>query len=277
MKLGTTFRWLILSLITVLTLIISGCGKHENNKDRVLKVGVIAGPEAELMQTALDQAKKEFGLKTKLIQFQDYITPNVALADGSIDVNAYQHKLYLDDMNHARGFDLVPVGRMFLYPLGAYSKKITHINQLKPGDKIAVPNDPSNESRALNILAKAGLIKLRDPKSHTSTPADIIDNPQQLKFIELDAAQLPRSLDDVTLAVINSTFAVAAGFLPKKNALLLEDSNSPYVNLIVARKDDKNDLRIKELVKAYHNKIVLEKAQELFKGGEVPGWKTETK
>lgn len=272
MKQKTLFRSLIATAITASALLLAGCGGHKD-KDQVLKVGVIAGPESKVMQVALEQAKKEFGLKSKLIQFQDYVTPDAALADGSLDVNAYQHKPYLDDMVNAHGYKLVAAGKTFLYPLGAYSKKITNIKQLKSGDKISIPNDPSNESRALNILVQTGLIKLKDPKSLSATPADITYNPKHLKFVELDAAQLPRSLDDVSLSVINSTYAVAAGLLPTKDALILENNDSPYVNLIVAREDNKNDPRIKELVEAFHSQPVINEAKKLFKGGAIPGWK----
>ena len=272
MKQKTLFRSLAVTIITAGALILSGCGEHKN-KDQTLKVGVMAGPESKVMQVALEQAQKEFGLKSKLIQFQDYVTPDSALADGSLDVNAYQHKPYLDDMINAHGYKLVAVGKTFLYPLGAYSKKITKLSQLTNGARVSIPNDPSNESRALTVLQQAGLIKLKNPKNLASTPADIIYNPKHLKFVELDAAQLPRSLDDVDLSVINSTYAVAAGLLPTKNALIVESNDSPYVNLIVARDDNKNDPRIKELVKAFHSQTVINEAQKLFKGGAIPGWK----
>lgn len=265
-----------LRLFTVVTVLIgmllAGCNR-DKAKDQVLKVGVIAGPETEVMQVALKQAEQQFGLKSKLIQFNDYITPNIALFDKSIDVNAYQHQPYLDDANQSRHYNLVSVGKTFLYPLGAYSKKIKNTDQLSERAKIAIPNDPSNESRALHLLQKAGLITLKDPNSMTATPEDIVHNPKELIFTALDAAQLPRSLDDVELAVINSTYAVAAGYLPDKDALLLESGDSPYVNLIVARSKDENDPRIKQLVEAFQSQPVIDKVRELFKGAAIAGWK----
>ncbi len=260
-------------IATLASLLLLGGCTDDKTKTQPLKVGVIAGPESQIMQVALEQAKKMFGLKSELIQFNDYITPNIALFDKSIDVNAYQHQPYLNDVNNSRHYNLVAVGKTFLYPLGAYSKKIKHIEQLSDHAKIAIPNDPSNESRALHLLQKGGLITLKDPNNITATPEDIADNPKKLVFVTLDAAQLPRSLDDVELAVINSTYSVAAGYLPDKDALLLESSQSPYVNLIVARKNNADDPRIKQLVEAYHSQPVLDKALELFKGAAIPGWK----
>lgn len=252
-------------------LLLTGC--NDDKKNQVLKVGVIAGPESEVMQVALEQAAQKFGLKSKLIQFNDYITPNIALFDKSIDVNAYQHQSYLNDVNQSRHYNLVSVGKTFLYPLGAYSKKIKNIEQLADYAKIAIPNDPSNESRALHLLQQAKLITLKDSNSMTATPEDIIHNPKKLIFIALDAAQLPRSLDDVELAVINSTYTVAAGYLPDKDALLIENSNSPYVNIIVTRKENENDLRIKQFVAAFHSQPVIDKSRELFKDASIIGWK----
>ena len=273
MKNKSLFRVLAAQLLLVVAFVLAGCGNNKDESGRPLKVGVIAGPEAELMKTALSVADREYGLKSKVVIFQDYVTPDIALADGSIDVNAFQHKLYLDDINRARGYKLAAVGKTFLYPLGAYSKKIKHIDQLADGARISIPNDPSNESRALDILEQAGLIRLKDSQNFKSTPADIVHNPKKFKFLELDAAQLPRSLDDVDLSLINSTYAVANGLLPKHDALILEDSNSPYVNLVVTREDKKEDPRIKKLLKGFYSQEVIDQAETLFKGGAIPGWK----
>ena len=262
-------RWLSPLLFTASAMLV-GCGADDSN---TLKIGVIAGLEASVMQVAIDIAKKESNLDAEMIEFSDYVSPNVALSDGSLDVNAFQHKPYLEAMIENRGFKLVAVADTFIYPIAAYSKKIKSMNALKNGAKIAVPNDPSNEGRAMLLLHNNGFIKLKDPKNLEATPADIIENPHNYSFIELDAAQLPRSLDDVDLAIINNTFAASAGFTPKDNGLLVEHNESPYMNVMVSREDNKDDPRIQQLIKAYQTDAVIKKADELFKGSSIPGWK----
>ncbi|WP_422134537.1 MULTISPECIES: MetQ/NlpA family ABC transporter substrate-binding protein [unclassified Endozoicomonas] len=260
------------AVLMVASVLLAGCGS-ENSPEGPLKVGVMAGPEADVMKVAADIAKKDHGVDVELVEFSDYVSPNVALADGSIDANAFQHRPYLDSMIRDRGFKLAAVGNTFVYPIGAYSRKIKDISELKDGAKVAIPNDPSNEGRTLILLDNRGFIKLKDVSNLEATPADIVENPKNLQFIELDAAQLPRSLDDVDLAFINSTYSVPAGLLPGRDALLVEGKDSPYVNLIVAREDNKGDPRIQTLVESYHTPAVEEKARELFKGSAVPGWK----
>ncbi len=251
--------------------LLAACGS-ESDQQGPLKIGVIAGPEADLMQVAVEQARSE-GLDVELVEFTDYISPNVALSDGSIDLNAFQHGPYLDRMVADRGFKLVAVANTFVYPIGAYSREIKQLDQLSDGAKVAIPNDPSNEGRTLILLHKSGLIELKDINNLEATPRDIVANPKNLKFIELEAAQLPRSLEDVELAFINSTYSVAAGLLPTRDALLVEGKDSPYVNLMVARADNQEDPRIAQLIKAFQTEAVETKALELFKGGALPGWK----
>ncbi|PXF33015.1 DL-methionine transporter substrate-binding subunit [Pokkaliibacter plantistimulans] len=238
-----------------------------------LKVGVMAGPESQVMETAAAEAKKRFDVDVKLIEFSDYVAPNVALADGSIDANAFQHRPYLDAMVRDRGFKLVAVANTFVYPIAAYSKKIKNISELPEGAQIAIPNDPSNEGRVLILLDKQGLIKLEDNKNLEATPLNIAENPKKFKFVELDAAQLPRALDDVDLAFINNTYAVPAGLLPTRDGVLVEDKDSPYVNVFAAREDNQNDPRLQKLIEAYQSEAVAARAEELFKGTAIPGWK----
>ena len=265
-KLSTVFILCASLLITFLC----GCSKAPDN---ILKIGVISGPEANLMQKAVDIAKDKYDLNAKIVEFQDYITPNIALSDGSIDVDAYQHAKYLKEMNNARNLKLVAVAKGFNYPLGAYSKKIKNIDDLQYGDKIAIPNDPSNKNRALKLLESKNLIKLQSISNKTLTESDVIDNPKKLKFIDIDSAQLSRSLDDVAIAIINSTYAVANNLLPLRDALFVEGSDSPYINLIVTREDNKNDPRIKKLIDAFQSQAVIDEAEKLFKGGAIVGWK----
>lgn len=252
------------------SLLLAACG-GDNQDDHTIKLGVMAGAEAQVAEVAKKIAKEEYGLDVELVTFTDYITPNAALDDGSVDINAFQHKPYLDQQIEDRGYKLAIAGNTFVYPLAGYSKKITSIDELKQGDRLAVPNDPTNLGRSLLLLEKEGLIKLRDGAGLKATPRDIVANPKDLQIVELDAAQLPRSLDDVTLSVINNTFASSLGLSPEKDGVFVEAKDSPYVNLIVARKDNVNDEKVQQFVKAYQTEAVYKKADELF-GGVVKGW-----
>ncbi|MCV3285505.1 methionine ABC transporter substrate-binding lipoprotein MetQ [Aeromonas veronii] len=251
-------------------LVLAGCGQKQESK--ILKVGAIAGPETELVEVAAKVAKEKYGLTVEVVNFSDYVTPNVALNDGSIDVNAFQHKPYLDAQVRDRGFKLVPVGNTFVYPIAGYSKKIKALSELQDGAQIAVPNDPTNLGRSLILLAKQGLITLKDGAGLEATVLDIASNPRNFKIVELEAAQLPRSLEDVDLAIINNTFAGQIGLTPTENGLFVEDKESPYVNLIVARDNNKDDEKVKLFVQAFQTDDVYKKGLELFKGGLVKGW-----
>jgi len=210
------------------------------------KVGSMSGQEADLVKAAAKVAKEKHNLDVEIVEFDDYVAPNVALADGSIDANAFQHKPYLDVMVKDRGLKLVPVGNTFVYPIGAYSKKIKDIKELKDGATIGLPGDPSNEGRSLILLEKQGLIKLKDSKNLESTVMDIAENPHNYKFSE--------------------------DLLPKRDALILEDPDSPYVNIIVVREADKDKDEVKKFVDAYHSKEVEDAAEKVFKGAAVKGW-----
>jgi len=253
---------LSLSLITL-----TAC----NSQDDALKIGTISGPETTLMETAKDVAKEQ-GLNVKIVEFTDYLQPNTALNEGSIDANMFQHQPYLDKQVKDKGYKLVSVGKTFVYPMGIYSKKISNISEIKPKSTVAIPNDPSNEGRALLLLEKTGLIKLDKNAGLYATPKDIIENPKNLKFKELDASQGPRSLPDVAIAIINTNYAVVAGLSPTKDALLLEDKDSPYANIIVVQSDKKDDPKIKQLVTAIQSKEVKEKAKEIFKDQAIVAW-----
>ncbi|MDO4776740.1 MAG: MetQ/NlpA family ABC transporter substrate-binding protein [Cardiobacteriaceae bacterium] len=236
------------------------------------KVGSMGGQEADLVKAAAKVAKEKHGLDVEVVEFDDYVMPNVALADGSIDANAFQHKPYLNVMVKERGLDLVPVGNTFVYPIGAYSKKIKSIDELKDGATIALPGDPSNGGRSLILLDKKGFIKLKDNTNLESGVIDIAENPRNFKFSEVDAAQVPNVLPDVDLAFINSNYAINADLLPKRDALIMEDVDSPYVNIIAVRSADKDKEEVKKFVDAYHSKEVEEAAEKVFKGAAVKGW-----
>ncbi|MFC3023050.1 MetQ/NlpA family lipoprotein [Vibrio zhugei] len=257
--------------VTASTLVLAGCGQ-DSSDNQTIKVGVIAGAEAQVAEVAKKVAKEKYDLNVKLVTFTDYITPNAALADGSVDVNAFQHKPYLDQQIKSRGYKLAIAGNTFVYPIAGYSKTIKSVDEVKDGDRIAVPNDPTNLGRSLLLLQKQGLIKLRDGSGLEATVRDIVSNPKHLKIVELDASQLPRSLDDVTIAIINNTFASSIDLTPQKDGLFVESKESPYVNLIVARKDNVDSKKVKEFVKAYQTDEVYQAAQKQFKGGVVKGW-----
>lgn len=260
------FKVLFLSLCTI---IMAACQQHDKN---VLKIGTIAGPESELMQTAKAVAKKQFGLNVEIVEFTDYLEPNAALNDGSIDANMFQHQPYLDQQIKDRNYQLVAIGKTFVYPMGIYSAKVESLQDVPVGALVALPNDPSNEGRALILLEKAKLIKMKDGVGIYAMPEDIKENPKQLKFKELDAAQLARSLPDVDLAVINTNYAIPAGLSPRKDALFIEGKDSPYANIIVIRKDEIKDPRMKQLVAALQSDAVLKATQRIFKGQAIVAW-----
>lgn len=251
----------------ILILSLVSCNKPSPNS---LAVGTIAGPETELIETAKQVAEDKYGLTIKVVEFNDYNLPNEALQDGSLDANVYQHLPYLKAAIQAHGYNLQAIGRTFVYPVGIYSKKIKDLKQLPEKATVAVPNDPSNEARALLLLEKAGLITLKT--TNNIGLQDIETNPKQLEFKEMDAAQLPRVLPDVDLAVINTTFALPAGLSPSRDALYIERKDSPYANIIVIRRDTLKRPQLELFVKALNSQEVKEKAKKLFGDAAIPAW-----
>lgn len=261
----------LLGLLITISIFTTACNKHRG--DNELYVGTIAGPETALMEVAKKVAEDKFQLNIVIVEFNDYSLPNQALADGSIDANMFQHQPYLDAAVKAKNYPIVTIGKMFIYPVGVYSSKWKTLNQIPDKAIVAVPNDPSNETRALILLQQGGLITLKSKSSETLTLQDIEKNPKYLQFKELDAAQLPRVLPDVDIAVINTNFALLAGLNPKDNALLKETANSPYANVVAVRSSDKNAPKFQQLLEALHSPDVLQKAQEIFKNQAIPAWK----
>jgi len=254
------------------SLALVGCGQDEKDPNHI-KVGVIVGAEQQVAEVAQKVAKEKYGLDVELVTFNDYVLPNEALSKGDIDVNAFQHKPYLDQQIKDRGYKLVAVGNTFVYPIAGYSKTIKSLEELQPGPQIAVPNDPTNLGRSL-LQQQVGLIKLKDGVGLLPTSLDIVENPKNLKIVELEAPQLPRSLDDaqIALAVINTTYASQIGLTPAKDGIFVEGKESPYVNLIVAREDNKDAENVKKFVQAYQSDEVYEAANKIFNGGAVKGW-----
>ncbi|PMR72671.1 MetQ/NlpA family ABC transporter substrate-binding protein [Billgrantia endophytica] len=254
------------------TALLAGCGNDDGTAEtRSIKVGTMSGPESEVMEVAVQLAKERYDLTVEIIEFTDYVSPNAALADGSLDANAFQHEPYLRSMVEDRGYDLTVAGYTFVYPIGAYSEKHTDIDDLPERAIIALPNDPTNGGRAMILMHNAGLIELDDPENLEATPVNVVENPHGFRFREIEAAQLPRVLPDVDLAFINNTFAQPAG-LSLDDALVQEGPESPYVNLIAVRSGDEEREEIQQLVSAYQSEEVAAMAQELFEGGAVPGW-----
>ncbi len=252
-------------------LVLSGCGEKAADNSKI-KVGVMAGAEAQVAEVAAKVAKEQYGLDVELVTFTDYVTPNAALDDGSIDINAFQHKPYLDQQVADRGYKLTIAGNTFVYPIAGYSKQIKSVDEIQEGARIAVPNDPTNLGRSLLLLEQQGLIELRKGAGLLATVRDITANPKNISIVELDAAQLPRSLDDVELSIINTTYASSINLTPQKDGVFVEDKESPYVNLIVSREENLNAENVQNFVKSYQTEEVYAAASEIFQGGVVKGW-----
>lgn len=232
-----------------------------------IKVGVTAGPHAQIMEHVKQVAAAD-GLKIQIVEFSDYVQPNAALVSGDLHANSYQHGPYLDAQVKDRGYKIVKLANTVNFPIGLYSKKVSKLEELKPGAKFGIPNDPTNGGRVLLLLQEQGLIKLKANAGLKATPLDVVENPKKLRFVELDAAQLARSLDDLDASAINTNFAIAAGMNPKKDALVLERADSPYVNLLVVREADKNAAWAQQLVKAYRSESTRAFVDKQF-GGSV--------
>lgn len=233
---------------------------------QTIKVGIMSGIEQTIMEKAKRYAQKHENLDIQFVTFDDYILPNTALENGSIDANIFQTAPYLKAQIKARGYKLTPIAKTFVYPMGVFSKKIQHLRDLRNGAIVAIPNDPSNEGRALRLLQKAGLIALKPGVGLLGTPIDVISNPKQLQFKTLAAAQLPRVFQDADLVALNNDFVKPAGFTLHQ-ALFKEGKKAPYANIIVVREKEKNRAVFKKLIKAVHSVPVLRATQKAFPGG----------
>ncbi|OOE96548.1 methionine ABC transporter substrate-binding protein MetQ [Salinivibrio sp. MA351] len=269
----TTIKTLLTTLGLASTLLLTGCGEKEQaaSDANSITVGVMAGEEAQVAEHAVKKAKK-LGLDVELITFTDYVSPNAALDDGSVDVNAFQHKPYLDAQIKDRGYEFAIAGNTFVYPIAAYSYKLDSVADLPEDGQIAVPNNPASLGRSLLLLEQQGILKLKEGAGISATKLDIVENPKNIEIIELEGPQLPRSLEDVDIAIINNTFAAGIGLTPSKDGLFVEGKDSPYVNLIVARKDNVDAENVKTFVKAYQTDAVYNAAMEIFDGAVVKGW-----
>lgn len=271
-----------LAVIIVVALVAFFSLNHQASKkstaQKTVKVGIMSGDkqDQEVWKSVAKTAKEKYDLKLKFVYFSDYNQPNEALLSGDIDVNAFQSYNYVKTWNKAHKSDIVAVGNTYITPMHIYSKEVSKLSDLKEGSTVAIPNDASNESRALFVLQSAGLIKLTtsDSSKLVGLP-DIIENPHQLKFKEVDASQTPRALDSVALSVVNYNYATAAS-LPNSESVYMEPLNktsAQYINFIAATSKEKNNKVYKEVAKAYASKATEKAIQEQYPdGGELPAW-----
>lgn len=280
----------IISLILALSLVIAlaaGCSQpapapapaetsgqapaQDQPKETVLKIGATPVPHAEILEFVKPLLEKE-NIKLDIVVFNDYVQPNTALADKELDANFFQHKPYLDNFIKERNLELVSLGNVHVEPLGLYSKTIKNIADLKDGSTIAIPNDATNGARALLLLQSNGLIKLKDGAGIEATEKDIAENPKNIKIHPAEAAQLPRILEDVDAAVINTNYALPANLNPTKDALIIEGKDSPYANIIAVRKGDESRPELQKLMEVLNSEDVKKFIQEKYDGAIVPAF-----
>ena len=251
----------IFVLISLLAILLVGCKEDSVNKENVLKIGASPVPHGEILNF-VKPILEDRGIELNIIEFSDYITPNLALDAGEIDANFFQHIPYMEAFKEEHGLGIVSIGGVHIEPMAAYSNKIEDIGQLGENSIIAIPNDPTNQGRALLLLQSQGLIRLRDDKDLSQTAKDIVENKKSLEFKELEAATLPRVLEDVDIAIINTNYALNADLNPKYDSLFVESKDSPYINIVAIREEDKdlNKLNILiEVLNLEETRVYIEK------------------
>lgn len=266
MKKNPLFSW---ALAGIFIFAISSFGS--GNAATVLKVGASPTPHVGILESIQPQLNKE-GITLKIIEFQDYVQPNLALAEGELDANFFQHIPYLEQFSKDRKLDLTYIAKVHIEPIGVYSKKIKSLKDLKDKALVAIPNDPTNGGRALLLLQQAKLIELHKDAGLAATELDVVKNPKKLQFKALEAAQLPRALDDVDIAVINTNYALTINLVPTKDALFIEGSESPYANVLAVRAKDKDNPALLKLAKALNSKTVKDYIINTYQGSIVPAF-----
>lgn len=269
---------LAITALLAMTVVAAGCGSSTDNaksdsasqEKKEVTLGVTPGVQADIAEQVKKEAAKQ-GITIKLMEFSDYVTPDVALSNKEIDMNSYQHKPYLDNLVNEKGLNITSIGTTIVAPMGLYSHKIKSLDEVKDGDTVAVPNDPTNGARGLLLLQKAGLIKIKDGVKYP-TVTDITENPKNLKIQELEAAQIPRSLDDVTFAAVNTNYAMEAKMDPVKDAILREDKDTPYANIIAVNKGDQDNPTYKKIVEIYQSDVIKQYIEEHYKGALIPAF-----
>ncbi|EHB56889.1 MULTISPECIES: MetQ/NlpA family ABC transporter substrate-binding protein [Paenibacillus] len=278
-------KWVLAFISLTLVAVLAACGsKPADNASEpadtngaagqekvTIKVGASPAPHAKILEHIKPALEKE-GVNLEIVEFTDYVLPNTKVDSKEIDANFFQHKPYLDNEIKERGLKLESVIAVHVEPLGAYSRTIKSVDELKDGAVVAIPNDPSNAGRALTLLSKNGVIKLADETKLEATAKDITENPKNLEFKEVEAAMLPRMLDELDLAVINTNYALEAGLDPTKDALFIEDKDNPYANLLVARPDNKDSEAIQKLAKALTSEDVKTFIEQEYKGAVIPAF-----
>lgn len=248
-------------------------GSSSSDANAPLKVVASPTPHGQILKYVKDNLAEKAGLKLDIKEVTDYVTPNTAVQDGSADANFFQHVPYLEDFNKKRGTDIVSVEPVHLEPLGVYSKKVKAVTDLADGATIGLPNDATNEGRALKLLADNKLITLKDGVTTAATPADVTGNPKNFKWKELEAAQLPRSVADLDAAVINGNYAIDSGLKPATDALVLEKAEgNPYANILAVKKGKENDPRVKKLAELLHSDEVKKYVNDTFQGSVIPAF-----
>jgi len=256
---------LVVSMIIGLT----ACGDKETNE---ISVGATVGPHAQVVEAVAKEAAKQ-GLNVKVVEFSDYITPNAALEDGSIDLNSYQHLPFLNNYNSSHDSHLVSIGESILMRMGIYSNKFKSLEELPEGARIAIPNDPTNGGRGLLLFSDAGLITLKEDAGFKATLNDVVDNPKDFEFLEVDAAQLPRTLDDVDAAAITMNYVMSAGLDPKEQGIYLESKQAPLAVMVIAsREEDKDNEAYKKFVDIYQSQAIRDFMQQTFNGTIEPAF-----
>lgn len=258
-------------IVLAATLALAACGKPPARPDHTLRVGATAVPHAEILEFIKPRLASE-GVKLEIKVFNDYVQPNTQVEEKQLDVNYFQTLPYLEAFNRSKGTHLVPIKGVHIEPMGAYSRKHKRLADLPAGAQVALPNEGSNEGRALLLLQKAGLIQLKDPKNALSTLRDIVGNPKGLKFREIEAATLPRVLGEVDLALINTNYALDAHLDPRHDAVIIENSKSPYVNYLVGRADNQNDPDVAKLAAVLTSPEVKTFITDHYHGAVVPAF-----
>ena len=278
-------KFLSLALALVLSLSLAACGSKkeeapaadpaetptETTEPVVLNVAASSTPHAEILEQVVDVLAEQ-GIDLQIHEYGDYVVPNTAVEEGEEDANYFQHIPYLESFNEKEGTHLVSVGGIHIEPMGVYAGKTASLEELPDGAEIAVPNDPTNEGRALLLLEAQGLIKLADSSNLEATPNDIVENPKNLTFKELEAAMIPNAVDEVDLSVINVNYALEAGFNPTEDALAIEDANSPYVNIVAVKEGNENNPAVLALVEALQSDAVRDFINETYGGAVVPAF-----
>ena len=279
-------KFLALLLSLALCLSLAACGGSDTASDDTaaddtasddtaetvtLTVAASPTPHAVILEQCVDILAEQ-GIELVINQYDDYVVPNTAVEDGDEDANYFQHLPYLEEFNTTRGTHLVDVAGVHIEPMGIYAGRVESLDALPDGAVIGVPNDPTNEGRALLLLEAQGLIKLDDSSNLSATPNNIVENPKNLKFEEIEAQTLPSSRPDLDLAVINSNYALGAGLNPTTDALAIESADSPYVNVLVVKEGNESNAAVQALVEVLHSDTIRDFINEEFDGAVVPAF-----